>query len=73
MLGITGIAVCPSDLVVDDGLDGVGQHQFTACTPAVDTLPYDWDHLYKNRHYLCEYCFFGGPDKKKPFPQEDWF
>lgn len=38
-----------------------------------DALPYSWAHLYQNRHYLCEYCFFGGPDKTKPFPEHDWF
>jgi hypothetical protein len=39
----------------------------------MDTLRYKWEELHKHRHYLCEYCFFGGPDKIKPFPEEDWF
>lgn len=38
-----------------------------------DVLPYTWSQLYQHRHYLCEYCFFGGPDKTVPFPEEDWF
>jgi hypothetical protein len=38
-----------------------------------DNLPYKWEELFQHRHYLCEYCFFGGPDKTKPYPQEDWF
>jgi len=38
-----------------------------------DVLPFTWAHLFQNRHYLCEYCFFGGPDKTVPFPEEDWF
>jgi hypothetical protein len=38
-----------------------------------DKLPFTWEDLDQNRKELCEYCFFGGPDKHKPFPQEDWF
>jgi len=40
-----------------------------------DTLPDDWpwDELIAHRRPLCEYCFFGGPDKTTPFPEEDWF
>jgi len=38
-----------------------------------DALPYGWTQLYQNRHYLCEFCFFGGPDKTSPYPSDDWF
>lgn len=38
-----------------------------------DTLPFAWKWLNSHRKPLCEYCFFGGPDKKVPFPEEDWF
>ena len=38
-----------------------------------DTLPHKWDELFQHRHYLCEYCFFGGPDKTTPYSQDDWF
>jgi hypothetical protein len=40
------------------------------------TLPFgadDPDSLNKHRKSLCDYCFFGGPDKVIPFPKEDWF
>ncbi|MGC2109332.1 MAG: hypothetical protein WA655_07430 [Candidatus Korobacteraceae bacterium] len=39
----------------------------------LDTLPCSWDELNKFRKPLCEYCFFGGPDKTTPYPREDWF
>jgi len=38
-----------------------------------DTLPFEWEDLNQHRIPLCEYCFFGGPDKSVPFPEEDWF
>jgi len=38
-----------------------------------DTLPFPWDQVPHHRAVLCEYCFFGGPDKKIAFPQQDWF
>jgi hypothetical protein len=38
-----------------------------------DTLPFEFDQLVHHRHFLCDYCFFGGPDKTTPFPQEDTF
>jgi len=38
-----------------------------------DGLPFPWDQLNENRGPLCEYCFFGGPDKTIAFPEEDWF
>ena len=38
-----------------------------------DELPFGWDDLNNNRRPLCEYCFFGGPDKLIPFPKEDSF
>jgi len=38
-----------------------------------DILPHKWQDLSEHRHFLCEYCFFGGPDKTVLFPQEDWF
>jgi hypothetical protein len=42
-----------------------------------DTLDFfteaDWAaNLTRWRHLLCDYCFFGGPDKKNPLPYEDW-
>src|SRR6266404_2047267 len=37
-----------------------------------DTLPFAWEDLNRHRKPLCEYCFFGGPDKFVPFPEEDW-
>lgn len=39
----------------------------------LDALPWSWDKLNQFRGPLCEYCFFGGPDKKTPYPREDWF
>lgn len=39
----------------------------------LDLLPFPWQELNDHRTILCEYCFFGGPDKTAPFPQEDWF
>jgi hypothetical protein len=38
-----------------------------------DTLPFAWSALATNRKVLCEYCFFGGPDKSDPLPEADWF
>jgi hypothetical protein len=38
-----------------------------------DTLAFEWSELNRHRVPLCEYCFFGGPDKTVPFPEEDWF
>jgi hypothetical protein len=38
-----------------------------------DELPFAWEDLNSHRKPLCEYCFFGGPDKDEPYPQEDWF
>jgi len=39
-----------------------------------DSLPFGWGALDENRRgILCDYCFFGGPDKHVPFPEEDWF
>lgn len=38
-----------------------------------DKLPFEFDQVVHHRHFLCDYCFFGGPDKKTPFPQEDTF
>jgi hypothetical protein len=38
-----------------------------------DTLPAEWIPLEKHRHFLCDFCFFGGPDKTTPFPLERWF
>jgi hypothetical protein len=38
-----------------------------------DALPFPWTDLNQHRLPLCEYCFFGGPDKEEPLPEEDWF
>jgi hypothetical protein len=38
-----------------------------------DTVPHPWDQLANHRHFLCDFCFFGGPDKSTPFPPEKWF
>ena len=38
-----------------------------------DTLPAEWNPLSEHRHFLCDFCFFGGPDKSTPFPPEKWF
>ena len=38
-----------------------------------DHLGFSWDSLNQHRKILCEYCFFGGPDKTTPFPEDDWF
>lgn len=38
-----------------------------------DTLPAEWNPLAEHRHFLCDFCFFGGPDKTTPFPPEKWF
>jgi hypothetical protein len=39
----------------------------------MDALPFAWGQLNANRKPLCEYCFFGGPEKTVPFPHDDWF
>ncbi|KAJ1497679.1 hypothetical protein HMI54_013410 [Coelomomyces lativittatus] len=33
-----------------------------------DELPFPEDQLLQNRHLVCDYCFFGGPDKNEPKP-----
>ena len=33
-----------------------------------DALPFDSQMLKENRDRLCDYCFFGGPDKAEPLP-----
>lgn len=33
-----------------------------------DSLPFPEDQLVARRNQLCDYCFFGGPDKAEPFP-----
>ena len=38
-----------------------------------DTLDFDPSLIPFNRKMLCDYCFFGGPTKAEPFPQDDWF
>jgi|GEM_PF-3132926 len=38
-----------------------------------DTLPFSHENINQHRKELCEYCFFGGPDKTAPYPVEDWF
>jgi hypothetical protein len=39
----------------------------------IDDLKFDWSTLLMHRKILCEFCFFGGPDKLVPLPREDWF
>jgi len=39
----------------------------------LDALPFSWQVLNNHRKVLCEYCFFGGPDKSTPFAEHDWF
>jgi hypothetical protein len=34
----------------------------------VDALPFDPKLLAHNRDKVCDYCFFGGPDKTSPLP-----
>ncbi len=34
-----------------------------------DDLPFPPDKVKENRHLVCDYCFFGGPDKKEPKPE----
>jgi hypothetical protein len=38
-----------------------------------DNLPFPWADLNRYRGPLCEYCFFGGPDKMTPYSEDDWF
>ena len=38
-----------------------------------DYLPFTWDNIDLHRTELCDYCFWGGPDKTTPFPAYDWF
>jgi hypothetical protein len=38
-----------------------------------DSLGFSWERLSFHRKVLCEYCFFGGPDKTTAFPRDDWF
>ncbi|HKE93342.1 MAG TPA: hypothetical protein VKB34_03470, partial [Povalibacter sp.] len=34
----------------------------------LDDLPFPVDDILTNRRQLCDYCFFGGPDKDVPLP-----
>ncbi len=36
-------------------------------------LPFTWDNIAAHRKELCDYCFWGGPDKTAPFPAYDWY
>ena len=36
-------------------------------------LPFTWDNIAGHRKELCDYCFWGGPDKTAPFPAYDWY
>jgi hypothetical protein len=38
-----------------------------------DYLPYGWENAVYHRRELCDYCFFGGPDKTELLPIPDWF
>ena len=38
-----------------------------------DDLGFQWEDLARHRKVLCEYCFFGGPDKLVPYDRNDWF
>ena len=45
----------------------------TPIKPKYFSRPDIWDNPNQHRKILCEYCFFGGPDKTMPFPRDDWF
>lgn len=34
----------------------------------LQALPFPIEQITEHRHELCDYCFFGGPDKKTPLP-----
>ncbi len=38
-----------------------------------DDLPFDPATLRKQRGAVCDFCFFGGPDKSEPFSLDSWF
>jgi hypothetical protein len=38
-----------------------------------DELPFDWADLPAHRAEVCDYCFFWGPTRSRPLPEEDWF
>jgi hypothetical protein len=38
-----------------------------------DILPFDPSTLKNQRRAVCDFCFFGGPDKAEPFSLDDWF
>lgn len=54
-------------------LTGPDAGQYFTGVTYLDTLPVPANDLYAHRGPLCEYCFFGGPDKTTPYPDEDWF
>lgn len=37
------------------------------------SLPFAREDLNEHRKEICEYCFFGGPIRTDPYPEEDWF
>jgi hypothetical protein len=39
----------------------------------IDSLGFPLGEINDHRDVLCEYCFFGGPDKFTPFPAENFF
>jgi hypothetical protein len=49
------------------------EYQLFTIVTYKDVLPFSWANLNNHRKPLCEYCFFGGPEKKTPLPEEDWF
>jgi hypothetical protein len=46
----------------------VAHHTEFASFAYFDQLPFPPARLKENRHLLCDYCFFGGPDKNQPTP-----
>jgi hypothetical protein len=48
-------------------------YEFFTDVTYTDVLPFPGEELTKQRKPLCDYCFFGGPDKNIPYPEEDWF
>ncbi len=51
----------------------LGSDRFGLNVTYSDNLGFPWVDLPANRHAVCDYCFFGGPTRTQPLPQEDWF
>jgi hypothetical protein len=52
--------------------DGAGNYRLMPLRLR-DFLPFTWDNIAAHRHELCDYCFYGGPDKTTPRPIPDWY